>query len=180
MKKRLLSMLLAALMCVSILPASIYASSETESTAASATAQGPSSADVNINLRGASVGKFAEGETYESCYIAAKQNDATSPDIDGIFAVRVYNSTIDASATISGGGAATAHIYTDSKFAHSHDGFELESAYNSNGNVVAETLKVLLHKRMCVPLTVADLGMLPDVSLRFKNCVFVVFYYEKK
>lgn len=95
-------------------------------------------ADVYINLLGATIGKFAEGETYESCYIAAKQNDATSPDIDGIFAVRVCNSTIDGSATISGDGATTAHIYTDSKFALAHNGFDFEGASNSNGNVVAD------------------------------------------
>ena len=95
-------------------------------------------ADVDINLSGATLGIFAEGETYAKGYLSARQNDTTSPALDGMFVVRIYDSTISAAATVSGEGAEVAEIYADEHFTHSPVGFGFSSKINSDGFVIAD------------------------------------------
>ena len=95
-------------------------------------------ADVNIDLNGAVIGTFAEGQTYAKCYVSAKQTDVTTPNIDGSFVLRSIGTTLPASAEVSGVGADATHIYTDGKLTATPDGFDLVGALNSRGNVIAD------------------------------------------
>ncbi|MBQ2862553.1 MAG: hypothetical protein IJE84_00075, partial [Clostridia bacterium] len=95
-------------------------------------------ADVDINLSGATLGIFAEGQTYAKGYLCAKQNDTTSPDIDGTFVVRIYDSAIASGAAVSGEGAQIAEIYADEHLTHSPVGFGLSSKINAQGAVIAD------------------------------------------
>ncbi len=95
-------------------------------------------ADVNINLDGAVIGTYAEGQTYAKCYVSAKQEDTTARDIDGTYVLRVSDSTIPAAATVSGTGAAAAHIYADAGFTATPADFDVAGAINSLGNVIAD------------------------------------------
>ncbi len=96
------------------------------------------SADVYVNINGAEIGIFADGETYEQCYIAAQQTDDTAPDIDGTFMLRMTNVTVPAGATVSGVGASVSHAYSDVGCAVTPTGFSVAGAYNSRGNVIAD------------------------------------------
>ena len=95
-------------------------------------------ADVYINFSGAEVGIFAEGETYAKCYVAAKQDDTTAHDIDGVFALSFYNTTIPSTAVVSGAAAQRAELYADAAFALDTSSFDLVSSVNANGKVIAD------------------------------------------
>lgn len=69
------------------------------------------SADAEINLSGAALGMFAEGQSYAKGYIAVRQDDTSAQSLDGLFVVRIYDSNISSAAFVSAVGAANAEIY---------------------------------------------------------------------
>jgi len=98
--------------------------------------------EVSINIVGASIGVFAQGQTYEkkSTVRLIQDADATAPSFEGIYTLSLDNVKLSDGAVINGNGGdgCVSHIYTYTDMASTHTGFDLKGVINNRGNIIGD------------------------------------------